>query len=103
LGTAYNCPSLPSEQTVARTPCEALCGFQTDTSIWEASGTAKPLVQVDTVQGWCKACRGNTRLCVANFIAYKIRARIFLPLFVSVVQNAFQLINLLAWQPALSV
>lgn len=40
---------------------------------------------------------------MAHFIAYRMRTRIFLPLFVGVVQNAFQLINLLAWQPALSV
>lgn len=35
--TYYNCPSLPSEQTVARTPCKALCSFQTDISIWEVT------------------------------------------------------------------
>lgn len=30
--------------------------------------TARPLLQAGTVQGWCKAHRGNKGFCVAHFI-----------------------------------
>lgn len=39
LLAGYDCPSLPSEQTVGRTPHQALGGFQADTSTGRYPGT----------------------------------------------------------------
>lgn len=77
-------------------------GFSDCHEHWEVPRSSQPLVQPDAVWDWCKAYGGVKRLCVAHFIAYRMRTRLFLPLFVSVVQNAFQFINLPTWQPALS-
>lgn len=77
----------PTKQRVARTPCEALWGFQTDGSTWEVPGgpgSARPLMHTDTAQGQCKARRGNRQLCVAHFIAHRKKIRMFFCLFLSV-------------------